>query len=241
MPALNRKTKRLVILPVAVVALVLAALVGWQVVVDPGSVSESVGLITGPGYLLGFPLLYLEESGVPLLLPGDVFLMYAGKRLPPRLDYWAAAWLGFVLCVTLGASNLYWISRRVGRRLAMGRLGVLLHLSPQRLEWAEAWFGRWGLIAVIFGRHLPGGRIPITVAAGVLRMRYAVFAFGVMVSAMVWAAFFLAVGVVFGGQLERILRLHRELTLVVVPVAVLGIAVYVGYRLLAWRRSGHPA
>jgi membrane protein DedA with SNARE-associated domain len=223
---------------VAVLLLAVAIALGWQALAGQLVLAELLRFITGPGYLLGFPLLYIEESGVPLPLPGDVFLMYAGKQLPRDPAAWAAGWLAFVVCVTLGASNLYWLARRFGRGLAMGRVGVLLHLTPQRLEWAETWFDRWGMIAVIFGRHLPGGRIPITVAAGVLRMRYPMFALGVMVSAMVWAAFWLTVGIIFGSQLERILKLHQEFTIFAVGLIGAGIAVYVGLRVVAWRRAG---
>jgi membrane-associated protein len=219
------------------VVVVAIALV-WQALAGQVELSELLHFITGPGYLLGFPLLYIEESGVPLPLPGDVFLMYAGKQLPHDATAWAAAWVGFVACVTLGASNLYWVARRFGRGLALGRAGALLHLTPARLKWAESWFERWGLVAVIFGRHLPGGRIPITVAAGVLGMRYPRFALGVMVSAMVWAAFWLTVGIIFGSQLERILKLHHQFTIVAAALIVAGIALYVGSRLLAWRRAG---
>jgi len=41
-----------------------------------------------------------------------------------------------------------------------------LHLTPQRLERAEGWFVRWGAWALIFGRHIFGLRVPLTVAAG---------------------------------------------------------------------------
>jgi membrane protein DedA with SNARE-associated domain len=94
------------------------------------------------------------------------------------------------------------------------------------------------MIAVIFGRHLPGGRIPITVAAGVLGMRYPMFALGVMVSAMVWAAFWLTVGIIFGSQLERILKLHQQFTIVAGALIAAGIVLYVGSRVVAWRRAG---
>jgi len=42
-------------------------------------------------YLPGFALLYLEESGVPLPAPGDVFVMYVGTRIPHHLVAWIAA------------------------------------------------------------------------------------------------------------------------------------------------------
>ncbi len=157
-------------------------------------------------YLSGFALIYVEESGIPLFIAGDAFLVYVGHRLPSRLPVFIAAWLGFTLAVTLGASNLYLVARRYGRRLVKHRLAEFLHLTPRTLESAERWFARWGPWALIFGRHVPGLRVPLTVAAGVLLLPYRTFAFSLAVSSSAWAAAFLTVGAVFGDSVERAIR-----------------------------------
>src|SRR5579872_218062 len=36
-------------------------------------------------FLAGYLLLYLEESGIPLPAPGDVFVMYVGVHVPHSL------------------------------------------------------------------------------------------------------------------------------------------------------------
>jgi membrane protein DedA with SNARE-associated domain len=145
-------------------------------------------------------LLYIEESGVPLPVPGDVYVLYLGSlaKSPPQ---WAAAWLGVVAVVTAGASNLYLISRRWGRRLVRGRVGAALHLTPGRLATAERWFARWGPLAVIFGRHIPGFRIPITVAAGTFGVHYPTFAASVAVSSAIWAGIWFWIGAHFGTRI----------------------------------------
>ncbi|MDQ6748886.1 MAG: hypothetical protein M3010_12375, partial [Candidatus Dormibacteraeota bacterium] len=104
--------------------------------------------------------LYAEESGIPVLVPGDVFVIYLGRHAGGPLG-WFAAWGALVVAVVLGATNLYWISRRWGRGLLHGGLGSVLHLTPARLDRAEKWFASYGVWALIFGRHIPGFRIPI--------------------------------------------------------------------------------
>src|SRR5205807_8107509 len=90
-------------------------------------------------YLPGYALLYIEESGVPLPAPGDVFVMYVGIHVPHNLAAWIAAWLGLIVAVVLGATNLFLISRKYGRRLAESQLAEYVHLSPERLAKAERW------------------------------------------------------------------------------------------------------
>lgn len=159
-------------------------------------------------YLPGYGLLYLEESGIPLPAPGDVFVMYVGIHVPHHLVAWIAAWLGLIVAVVLGATNLYLISRKYGRRLAQSSLAEYAHLSHERLIKAEAWFQRYGVLAIIFGRHIPGFRIPITVAAGVFEVPYRVFAPSVAVSTAIWAGVMLIVGIKYGPHLADLLRAH---------------------------------
>ena len=161
-------------------------------------------------YLASYGLLYIEESGIPLPAPGDIFVMYVGAHVPRNVFSWVAAWLGLIGVVVLGATNLFFISKRYGRRLAEGRFAEVVHLSPDRLEQAERWFKRYGVVAIIFGRHIPGFRVPITVAAGVLKVTYPVFVGSVAVSTAIWAGVVMIIGINFGPRMEAFLNLHRE-------------------------------
>jgi membrane protein DedA with SNARE-associated domain len=160
-------------------------------------------------YLASYGLLYLEESGMPLPAPGDVFVMYVGAHVPRHLASWVVAWLGLIGVVVLGATNLFFISRKFGRRLAESRYAEAVHLSPERLRKAEQWFQRYGVVAIIFGRHIPGFRVPITVAAGALKVGYPTFAASVAVSTAIWAGIVMAIGVNFGPRMEAFLNVHR--------------------------------
>jgi membrane protein DedA with SNARE-associated domain len=66
------------------------------------------------------------------------------------------------------------------------------------------------VIAIIFGRHIPGFRVPITVAAGVFKVSYPLFAVSVAVSTAIWAGVFIVIGINFGPRIEAFLSLHRE-------------------------------
>ena len=198
-----------------------------------GAGARSMGRLSVPGSFVG---LYLEESGVPLPVSGDVFVVYLGHHYAGSLPGLALVWLGLVATVVAGSSNLYLVSRRWGRRLVEGRLGLLLHVTPARLAAAEHWFDRWGAPAIIFGRHVFGFRVPVTVAAGVFRVPYHVFAISVAVSTGVWAGVWLWLGAVFGHHIAVFLAEHRW----AYALALLGIAALIGAAVLRTVRGAHP-
>jgi membrane protein DedA with SNARE-associated domain len=221
------------------VVLLVAVIVGIGFLIEHDVSGEVVdadasvsALLKAYGYLGGFALIYIEETGIPLFIPGDVFLLYVGSRLPHDVPILCAAWLGFILAVTLGSTNLYLLSRRFGRRLIEHRLARFLHITPERVDSAEHWFRRYGPWALILGRHIPGFRVPLTVVAGILELPYRIFALSVAVSSAIWAGVFLALGVVFGSGIEKSIRSNLLLFggAVVVIVAIVAVVAFVRSR-----------
>jgi len=97
------------------------------------------------GAAASFLLLYVEESGVPILIPGDVYVAYLGKLATGSAPRLVASWLGIIGVVLTGSSNLYWASRLWGRRLlGHPRVSALVRLDADRLVQALGWLGRWG-------------------------------------------------------------------------------------------------
>jgi membrane protein DedA with SNARE-associated domain len=212
-PVPSRRSGR--VLQIAAIALVVLAAVLAMAILE-GDLPEFFrfgvrGIRTFFGqhsYLPGYALLYIEESGIPLPAPGDVFVMFVGVHIPHNFAAWLAAWLGLVLVVVLGATNLFFVSRRVGHRLVHSEFAEYVHLNPERLAKAEAWFKRYGVLAIIFGRHIPGFRVPITVASAVFGVPYKVFAPSVAVSTAIWAGVMLTLGITLGPHLAVLLQAH---------------------------------
>ena len=220
----------------AIVALVVFAILEGDL---PEVFGHGVAFVGHPlrrfGQTAAFSLLYAEESGVPMLMPGDVFVMYVGHHSARGLLMLLAAWLGLIAVVVLGATNLYLVSRRWGRSIVEHRLATVLHLTPTRIDRAEQWFGRWGVWTLVLGRHIPGLRVPLTVAAGIFRVRYPVFVASVAISTAVWAGFFMTVGVLFGGRVGHLLQLHREGYVILPAVVAIAFGVYL---VVLLRRTG---
>jgi membrane protein DedA with SNARE-associated domain len=140
-----------------------------------------------------FTVIALEEIGVPLPLPGDVFIAYAGHLVARQRIGITTAFLSIVLGSMVGSSVLYYVARRYGQPFVQ-KYGPYMHIKQKRLDMVERWFVRHGPLVIIFGRQIPGLRMVISVFAGVFGVSYAVFLASVTLAASIWAGMFLAIG-----------------------------------------------
>jgi membrane protein DedA with SNARE-associated domain len=154
-----------------------------------------------------FSLVFVEEAGVPIPLPGDTLVMFAGLE-PRRTPLYDAAVIGLTaLAVFCGSSVLYALMRRGGRPF-LAKYGRYLHLHEERLDRIERWFVRRGPVALILGRLIPGLRIPTTAMAGLSGLPYTVYAPTCAVAALIWATLYFFLGVF----IERGARVLTALT-----------------------------
>lgn len=172
-----------------------------------------VGAATHPaavniGAELAVTGVYLEESGVPMPVPSEVSIGYLGQRLGAHAWSLAAAWVGLTALVVLGATNLFAIARRWGPRLVTGRIGSVLHLTPDRLARAQRWFRRWGPLAIVVSRYVPGLRWAMAVACGTLGVEYRIFWISSAISASVWVGGLLVLGVTAGDAVASMVAAH---------------------------------
>src|SRR6266536_6048943 len=102
-----------------------------------------LGLLDKHSYIAIALAVALEELGIPMPIPTDLLIIFAGVRGAgslPRLAIW------FVLlnaASALGASGLYAIVRRGGRPL-VDRFGRYIHLGPEQVARAEKLLSRGG-------------------------------------------------------------------------------------------------
>jgi len=147
-----------------------------------------------------FAVILVEEAGVPLPLPGDLFILAMGMLA------WqgGAAFLPTAAVVTsataLGASALYLVSRHAGRPLLV-RIARRFGYTAEREARLEGWLAERGALAVVVGRLVPGLRIVMTVVAGALRLRAPTFLAGTVVAGLVWATIYFWLGWAVGAGL----------------------------------------
>lgn len=125
-------------------------------------------ILTKYGYAGIFLCNFAEGFGVPL--PGQTLLM-AGALLALEGHY-AIGWVVATafLASFLGPCIGFWIGRRGGRRLLLK-----VHPNEAHLQRVEHFFGRYGILLVLFSRFLEGFRQLTPMVAGSMDMGWRPF------------------------------------------------------------------
>lgn len=209
-----------------------SALVGLADYVWPGGLPQLLAEVERRPYVSGAGLLAAEEAGVPMPLPGDLVAMYAGRTAPRDPVVLVGVLLLLEACVFIGSSAFFLAARLWARQLLDGRLGRIIHVTPERLAGAEAWFEKRGVWAIVLARWIPGGRVPTTLTAALLRVNYQTFARAVLGSGVLWLSVCMALGMILGPTLDDLLTTHRAVTAGVAAAIGFGFAAAVGARLM---------
>lgn len=190
--------------------------------------------ITQYGYLAIFFLLVFGIIGLPIpdetLLTFTGYLVYRGNLSLP---------LAFATAVAGSASGIT-ISYALGRSFGLAvlhRYGKYLHLTPERLARAHAWFERIGHWALTVGYFIPGVRHLTAYAAGISEVaphQFALFAYS---GSILWVSTFLSLGYFLGERWEAVQKnVDHYLVGISVAIAILLVA-YLIWRRLQGRRG----
>jgi len=182
-------------------------------------------------------LIAIEEVGLPLPIPGDIFILYAGYLVATHRAGYMSLTLTVVAAATLGASGLYGLARRYGAAFLL-KHGRLIHLDAPRLKGIERPLRRYGPLVIVVGRFVPGLRIVLSALAGSLDIGYPGFAVSVAVSSAVWAVALLEVGRRLGRRVEAMLTISPAS---IIPGVLLILVVVVIVLVVRHRAAHHEA
>jgi membrane protein DedA with SNARE-associated domain len=130
----------------------------------------------------------------------------------------AAGTVGYTLGSILG-----WAIGLLAGRPYLERHGRWLHVTPEKLDKAEAWFDRWGDAAVLVSRVLPVIRSFISIPAGIAEMplgRYTVLTF---IGTIPWCFGLAGVGLALGSGWERFHEGFRYADYAILAAVVAGV------------------
>jgi len=193
--------------------------------------------------LMAIDALFPAASELVMLYAGavaaGVFASAQGVTLfGHRIGFGAGAYVALALAGTLGylvGALIGWGIGRYGGRPLLEHHGRWFHLSPARLDRAEAWFERWGNLAVFVGRITPVVRSFVSIAAGIFEMRLLPYTLLSLAGSAVWAFAFAGAGYGLGTGYRGFDHSFRYAEYAVVVLIVVGLA-YLVYRRMAAAR-----
>lgn len=141
-------------------------------------------------YWFVFIFMTIESSFIPfpseLVVPPAAYLaLQEGASMNiylvivfASLGAMAGAFINYYLAVWLGRPIIY--------RFANSRIGNICLLDQSKVEKAEQYFDKHGVISTFIGRLIPGIRQLISIPAGLARMNVAKFAIFTALGAAIW-------------------------------------------------------
>jgi len=153
-----------------------------------------------------------------------------------HIGFGAGSYVALALAGTLGylaGALVGWAIGLYGGRPLLERRGRWFHLTPERLDRAEAWFGRWGNVGVLIGRITPIVRSFVSIPAGVFEMPLAPYTVLTLIGSAIWAFAIAGAGYGLGSSYERFDHGFKYAEYLVVAGVVV-LAAYLAYR---WRKA----
>ena len=184
---------------------------------------------------IGYPAaglgILIESLGIPF--PGETtLLIVAAYAATGRLQIEWVILSGFV-GAAVGGDLGYAIGYFGGRPL-VERVFAILHVRPERLAQAEAFFARHGAKAMFVARFVIGARSYGAMLAGMSRMPFWSFQLFSAAGSVLWAIVIGLLGYLFGNNLPRLEGIVRDIGIAgAVVIVLLAAAMYV----LARRRG----
>lgn len=175
------------------------------------------------GYTALFITMALENMNVPI--PSEIILGFAGFLISQHIfSFWPTVIIGTAAGLA-GSLLSYWIGAKGGRAVLL-KYGSHMKLSNKKLMLADAWFEKYGGIAVFTGRLLPGIRTFISLPAGIAEYPLPHFIALTIAGTVPWTILLVYVGSLLGENWQTILDYHTEIAAGSVVVAVVIIAAY---------------
>lgn len=143
-----------------------------------------------------------------------VFGSHPATGLESYLVLALAGTLGYLAGALAG-----WAIGAWGGRPLLERHGRWLHVTPQNLDRAEAWFARFGTYAVFLGRLTPVVRSFVSIPAGALDSPIVPYTLLTLAGSAIWCFAFAGAGWALGSSYESVHHAFRYVDV----LAVLGV------------------
>lgn len=180
----------------------------------------------------------IESSFIPF--PSEVVMIPAAYMAAEKGEMSIPI---IILCGTIGAligalvnyTLAYFLGRPIVYKFANSRFGHMCLIDQEKVEKAEAYFDKHGVISTLIGRMIPAIRQLISIPAGLAKMNIWKFMIYTSLGAGVWNAILVGIGIVFHTQIGKdeligIISHYSHIIGVVAIILVIGIIAFLVYQ-----------
>jgi membrane protein DedA with SNARE-associated domain len=148
----------------------------------------------------GAPLGLALALALATLVSEDLTCVAAGLLVAHGRLSFASATLACLAGIFVGDLLLVAAGRWLGRP-ALARPPLAWFVSPHVVERGVRWFAKRGPLVVVLSRFVPGSRLPLFVAAGVLRAPFLKVAAALLLAGAVWTPLLVGLSAATGGAI----------------------------------------
>ncbi len=197
---------------------------------------EAVIATAGAGGPVAPALPMVVVLALATLVSEDLTCIAAGLLVAGgKLRFWTAATACFV-GILVGDLLLVAAGRWLGRP-ALRRRPLSWFVTPESVERSARWFARRGARAVFLSRFVPGSRLPLFVAAGILHAPLGRLTAALAVAGAIWTPLLVGLSAATHGAIRNHLQLWGQFALPVVfsAAAIVLLVVEILVPALSWR------
>jgi membrane protein DedA with SNARE-associated domain len=164
------------------------------------------GALDNLNYFWIIVFMTIESSFIPfpsevVMIPAAYMAAAEGQMSIPMI----------ITCGTTGAlfgalinyALAYYLGRPIVYRFANSRFGHMCLIDQEKVEKAEAYFYKHGVISTLIGRLIPAIRQLISIPAGLSKMSIWKFMIYTCLGAGIWNAVLVGIGLVFHSQIGK--------------------------------------
>lgn len=171
-------------------------------------------------YLLLFLFAYVENVFPPS--PSDLVVVIGGSLISKGTITYFPTLIFTSIGSVLGFMTLYYLGSQLDKKVIQA--GKIKFISTEAVLKVEKWFNKWGYTVVTVNRFLPGTRSVISFFAGLSELKIFKTVLLATLSAVVWNAIIIYLGIIFGNNIELIdfyLSRYQTVVLILTGVVIL--------------------
>lgn len=184
------------------------------------------------GYFGVFFLIFIENIFPPI--PSEVILLIGGLLCTKTLNIYIMI-LTSTIASLVGAITLYYIGYILNKdrlkKLVRSKIGKILFLKENDIDYSCDWFNKKGISSVFFCRFIPIVRSLISIPAGICRVKMSRFIILTFIGSLIWNSILIIIGSVIGNNYYVILVFLEKYKRVVIVTIILLITIFIYKRI----------